>query len=110
MDAFKKTLEPEANKRIGYRLMMDAIVEKEGLTVSDKEFDDGINESAKQYGMKKEDFLKEIKDPELFRYDLLMRKAMKVITESNDSKETKEDKPKKETKSKTTKTTKKSEK
>ena len=30
-DDFKKTLEPEANKRIGYRLVMDAIIEKEKL-------------------------------------------------------------------------------
>ena len=101
MDAFKKTLEPEANKRIGYRLMMDAIVEKEGLEVSDKEYEEGLEEAAKNYGMKKEDFLKEIGNAELFRYDLLMKKAMKVVTESNDVKEKK---------TTTKKTTKKSEK
>ena len=87
MDDFKKTLEPEANKRISYRLMMDAIVEKEKLEVSDKEYEEGLENAAKNYGMKKEDFLKEIGNPDLFRYDLLMRKAMKVVTEGNDSKE-----------------------
>ena len=100
MDDFKKTLAPEANKRIGYRLMMDAIVEKEKLEVSEKELEEGLENSAKQYGMKKEDFLKEIGNIDLFKYDLLMRKAMKVVTEGNDSKETKT----------TKKTTKKSEK
>lgn len=100
MDEFKKTLAPEANKRIGYRLMMDAIVEKEKLEVSEKELEEGLENSAKQYGMKKEDFLKEIGNIDLFKYDLLMRKAMKVVTEGNDSKETKT----------TKKTTKKSEK
>ena len=100
MDEFKKTLAPEANKRIGYRLMMDAIVEKEKLEVSEKELEEGLENSAKQYGMKKEDFLKEIGNIDLFKYDLLMRKAMKVVTEGNDSKETKA----------TKKTTKKSEK
>ena len=99
MDDFKKTLEPEANKRIGYRLMMDAIVEKEKLEVSDEELEKGLEDAAKGYGMKKEDFLKEIGNKDLFKYDLLMRKAMKVVTEGNE----KEEKPVK-------KTTKKSEK
>ncbi len=81
IDDFKKTLEPEANKRIGYRLVMDAVVEKEKLEVSDKEVEDGLEESAKQYGMKKEDFEKEIGNKDLFKYDLLMKKAMKVVTE-----------------------------
>jgi len=99
MEDFKKTLEPEANKRIGYRLMMDAIVEKEKLEVSDEELEKGLEDAAKSYGMKKEDFLKEIGNKDLFKYDLLMRKAMKIVTEGNE----KEEKPVK-------KTTKKSEK
>ena len=37
LNDFKATLKDEANKRIGYRLMMDAIVEKEKLEVSDEE-------------------------------------------------------------------------
>ena len=81
IEDFKKTLEPEANKRIGYRLVMDAVVEKEGLKVTDKELNDGLEDSAKEYGMSKEDFLKEIGNEELFKYDLLMKKAMKVVTE-----------------------------
>ena len=78
---FKKTLEPEANKRIGYRLVMDAIIEKEKLEVSDEELETGLEEKAKEYGMSKEDFIKEIGTKELFKYDMLMRKAMKFITE-----------------------------
>ena len=81
MDAFKDTLKPEANKRIGYRLMMDAIVEKEKLEVTDEELETGLNEAAEQYGMSREDFEKEIGSKELFKYDLLMKKAMKIVTE-----------------------------
>ena len=81
IDDFKKTLEPEANKRIGYRLMMDAIVEKEKLEVTDEELEKGLNEAAEQYGMKREEFEKEIGNKDLFKYDMLMRKAMKVVTE-----------------------------
>ena len=81
IEDFKKTLEPEANKRIGYRLMMDAIVEKEKLEVTDEELETGLNEAAEQYGMKREEFDKEIGNKDLFKYDLLMRKAMKIVTE-----------------------------
>ena len=81
IDDFKATLKDEANKRIGYRLMMDAIVQKEGLEVTDEELEKGLTETAEQYGMSKEDFEKEIGSKELFKYDLLMRKAMKVVTE-----------------------------
>ena len=81
LDDFKKTLVPEANKRVGYRLVMDAIVDAEKLEVSDEEVEKGIEEAAKNYGMKKEDFEKEMGSRELFKYDLLMKKAMKVVTE-----------------------------
>ena len=81
IEDFKKTLEPEANKRIGYRLMMDAIVEKEKLEISDKELEEGIEEESKHYGMSKEDFLKQMGNKDMFKYELLMKKAMKVVTE-----------------------------
>ena len=81
LNDFKATLKDEANKRIGYRLRMDAIVEKEKLEVSDEELEKGLNETAEQYGMSREDFEKQIGNKDLFKYDLLMRKAMKVVTE-----------------------------
>ena len=86
-EEFKKQLEPEANKRIGYRLVMDAIIEKEKLEVSDKELNEELKKAAEEYGMSVEDFEKEIGSKELFKYDVLMRKAMKFITE--EEKETK---------------------
>lgn len=81
LDDFKATLKGEANKRIGYRLMMDAIVAKENLEVSDEELEKGLNETSEQYGMSREEFEKQIGSKELFKYDLLMRKAMKIVTE-----------------------------
>ena len=81
LNDFKATLKDEANKRIGYRLMMDAIVEKEKLEVTDEELENGLNETAEQYGMSREDFEKQIGSKDLFKYDLLMRKAMKVVCE-----------------------------
>lgn len=81
MDDFKATLKEEANKRIGYRLMMDAVVEKEKLEVSDEEVETALEAQAKEYQMTKEEFIKEIGTKELFKYDMLMKKAMSIITE-----------------------------
>ena len=81
MDDFKATLKDEANKRIGYRLIMDAVVDAEKLEVSDEELESGLDETSKQYGMTREEFEKQIGSKELFKYDLLMKKAMKVVTE-----------------------------
>ena len=80
MDDFKGTLKDEANKRIGYRLVMDAVVEKEKLEITDTELEKGLKEAAEKYGMSIEDFEKEIGSKELFKYDLLMRKAMEIVT------------------------------
>ncbi len=81
LDDFKATLKDEANKRIGYRLIMDAVVEAENLEVTDEELEAGLDETSKQYGMTREEFEKQIGSKELFKYDLLMKKAMKVVTE-----------------------------
>ena len=77
---FKATLKDEANKRVGYRLIMDAIIENEKIEVSDEELESELKKTSEQYKMSVEDFLKEIGNKELFKYDLLMRKAMKIVT------------------------------
>ncbi len=80
IDDFKKTLEPEANKRIGYRLVMDNIIKTEKLELTDEEVKEGIAHEAEHYGMKPEEFEKEIGSVEMFKYDLLVKKAMEVIS------------------------------
>ena len=87
---YTKAAAVEMSDRIAKRL-------SEWAVISDEELDKGIKEAAEQYGMSVEDFLKEIGTKELFKYDLLMRKAMKIVT-AEEKKET------------TKKTTKKSEK
>lgn len=77
---FKVTLKDEANKRVGYRLIMDAIIENEKIEVSDEELESELKKTSEQYKMSVEDFLKEIGNKELFKYDLLMRKAMEIVT------------------------------
>lgn len=80
LNDFKATLKDEANKRVGYRLIMDAIIENEKIEVSDEELESELKKTSEQYKMSVEDFLKEIGNKELFKYDLLMRKAMEIVT------------------------------
>lgn len=80
MDNFKASLKDEANKRIGYRLLIDEIVAQEKLEVSDEELDKALESASEKYGMTKEDFVKSVGSKDLFKYDMLMRKAMEVVT------------------------------
>lgn len=81
IDEFKETLKDEANKRIGYRLILDEIVKAEKLDVTEEELEKDIEETAKNYGISKEEFIKEVGSKDLYKYDMLMKKAMKTITE-----------------------------
>ena len=80
IDDFKATLKDEANKRVGYRLIMDAVIENEKIEVSEEELENELKKTSEEYKMSVEDFLKEVGNKELFKYDLLMRKAMEIIT------------------------------
>ncbi len=86
MDKFKASIKDDANKRISYRLLIDEVVAEEKLAISDKELDEGIKEACKNYGITEEEFIKEIGSKEMYRYELLMKKASDVVT-SNDKKE-----------------------
>lgn len=79
IEDFKGTLKDEANKRIGYRLILDEVIKKESLEVTDEELEENLEKTAKEYNMSKEDFAKEV-SKEVFKYDMLMRKASDIIT------------------------------
>lgn len=81
INEFKETLKDEANKRIGYRLILDEIVKAEKLEVTEEELEKDLEETAKNYGISKEEFIKEVGSKDLYKYDMLMKKAMKTITE-----------------------------
>jgi len=78
-----ETLKPEAEKRVTYRYLLEAIIEKEELTASDEEVDKEAVSLAEKYNMEKEDFLKELGGSEVLRYDMISRKAIDVM-KSND--------------------------
>ncbi|NLC48627.1 MAG: trigger factor [Tenericutes bacterium] len=80
MENFKTSLKEEANKRISYRLVIDAVVALEKLEVTEEELQKGLEDASKQYNVSVEEFVNQIGSKDLFKYDLLMRKAMEIVT------------------------------
>ncbi len=86
MDANKyiETLKPQALKRTQTRLVLEAIVKAENITVSDEEFETEVANMAKAYQMEA-DKMKELisgKEKEQMIMDMAVQKAVTVITEA----------------------------
>lgn len=77
--ALKEQLHPEAEKNIKYRLMLEAIAEKENINVSDEEASKEAEELAIKYDMDKDEFLKLFGGLEMVKYDLSMKRAIEVL-------------------------------
>lgn len=58
IDKLKEEYKESATKRVTYRLMIDAIIEKEKIKATDKEIDKYIEDLAIKYQMTKEEFTK----------------------------------------------------
>lgn len=58
IDKLKEEYKEAATKRVTYRLMIDAIIEKEKIKATDKEIDKYIEDLAIKYQMTKEEFTK----------------------------------------------------
>ena len=78
-DKIKEQMKEEAERRIRYRYLLKAIIKTEKLKVTDKQVEKEIDDMAKQYNVSKEEVLKEIKNTEYVKQDMLMRKALDVI-------------------------------
>ena len=70
----------EAKKRITYRLILEEIIKKEKIKVSEDEIEEEIDTLAKKYNMTKEEVKKQYGDNlDYIKYDLEVRKAFKII-------------------------------
>ena len=78
-EALIKQMEPEAEKRVKYRFMLEEIVNLEKIDVTDKEAKDHAKEIAKQYNMKEDDLIKEYGGLDMIKYDVKMQKALDII-------------------------------
>lgn len=80
LNTFKENFKPEAEKRVKYRLVLEAVVKEENIKVEDKELDDYTKEMATKYQVSEEDLLKEIGGKDFLKYDLEVRKALEIVT------------------------------
>ena len=78
-----KQMEPEAKKHILYRFILETIIEKENITVTDKEADDFASDIAKRYGMEKDEFIKSYGGIEALKYEVSIKKVIDFLKENN---------------------------
>ena len=110
-DEFRKESEPQAIEAIKSRLILEAIVAKEGIKASEEEITEKIKEMAKNYGRNEDELLKNDNVKKYIEEGIVNEKAIELLIKN--AKETKaakkEGKAEKETKTATKKTTKKAE-
>ena len=84
-----KQMEPEAEKRIKYRYLLETIAEENKVDFTEKEVDAKAKEIAENYGITTEELLKAYGSLEVVKYDMKMHKALEILKESNEKKATK---------------------
>jgi len=77
--ALMEQMEPEAEKRVKYRLMLEEIAKVEKIEPTKEEVDAEADKLANQYEMSKDEFLKAFGGIEMVKYDIKMRKAMELL-------------------------------
>ncbi len=78
-----KQMMPEAEKRVKYRYLIEAIADAEKIDFPEKEVDKRAQEMADMYGITVDELLKAYGSKDIVKYDLKMRKAMEILTDSN---------------------------
>ena len=76
-----KQMEPEAEKRVKYRYLIEMVAEAEKIEISDEDAEAEAEKMSAEYGVEKEEFLKHFGGLEVVKYDLRMRKALEILGE-----------------------------
>ena len=77
--ALMEQMEPEAEKRVKYRLMLEAIAKAEKIEPTKKEVEEEAKSLAEKYEMTKDEFLNAFGGIEMVEYDIKMRRAMETL-------------------------------
>ena len=72
-------MKKEAEKKIKYRYLLNEVVKKENIKVSDKDAEKRVSELAIQYNIDEEQVLREFGNIEVIKYDIMLGKAVEVI-------------------------------
>ena len=83
-DKMVEEMTPQAEKRIQTRLVLEAIVAAENITVSDERLDEEVAKMAEMYGMKAEELQGYMGEgeKEQMKGDIAIEEAVKVITDN----------------------------
>jgi len=81
MNAMRNSMRPMAETTVRSNILLSAVAEAEGLTVSDEEAEEEIKNVAEQYQMEIEK-VKEALNVEALKADLVAKKAVKLIVEN----------------------------
>ena len=74
-----KEMHPEAEKRVKYSYLLEEVIKEEKIKTTDKEAEKEAEEYAKKYNITKEEFIKQIGNLDVLKYELNMRKAIDVM-------------------------------
>lgn len=78
-EALREQMHEDAEKRVQTRLLLEAVIEKEKIEVTEDEVEKELDELAKRYNMTKEELTKATGGKDMIEYDLKMKKAIDII-------------------------------
>ena len=78
-----KDIKKEAETRLKYRYLLEAIIKEEKIEIKDKDIDKEIAKIAKNYNVTEEEIMKEFGSKEVLKYNMAMEKAVEVLKENN---------------------------
>lgn len=76
-------MKPEAEKRVKYRYLLEAVAEKENIKFTEKEIEKGAEDLAAKYGITKEQLIESFGSMDVVEYDMKMQKAIEILKENN---------------------------
>lgn len=78
-----KDMKKEAEIRLRYRYLLEAIIKEEKITVTDKEAKDEVKKIAKEHDITEEHAMEHLGSLDRVKFDLTMKKALDVLKENN---------------------------
>lgn len=76
-----KQMEPEAEKRVKYRYLIEEVAEAEKIEINEEDAAAEAEKMAAMYGVSTEEFLSHFGGLDVVKYDMKMRKALEILGE-----------------------------
>ncbi len=76
-----KQMEPEAEKRVKYRYLIEEVANAEKVEIADADAEAEAEKMAAEYGIEKQEFLTHFGGLDVVKYDMRMRRALEILGE-----------------------------